>query len=192
VILPILATLSDIADIAVLSEPSTIVTRSYCPCVQRIPASFAAFLKAFSVCSRSHGPHPEAPFAKAKGLEGCSGGRLRRRLRLLDSSFEAPSGHLRTRAGAFETGSQPFSSHLLCSSLISEMGERDVCRHVVVPPYSCRESQDSHSACARPANSNTYAEIKTSDVIALTLIYVVRGRSSQRPDKLAIYTRPSA
>jgi Protein of unknown function (DUF2877) len=25
-----------------------------------------------SVCFTSHGPHPEAPFAKAKGLEGCS------------------------------------------------------------------------------------------------------------------------
>jgi hypothetical protein len=50
-------------------------------------------LSTLSVCFKSHGPHPEAPFAKAEGLEGCSRGRSRRRPRpliVLRGPFGAP------------------------------------------------------------------------------------------------------
>ena len=61
--------------------------------------------------SRVHGPRPEAPFAKAKGLEGCSRRRLRRRPRCLDR----PSRPLRGRASPGFLRQALSQTRLFCS-----------------------------------------------------------------------------
>jgi len=87
-------------------------------------------LASLSVCFESHGFHPEASFAKATDIEGCSSGRHRPR------RSDRPSRPLRGAEGrgrrAFETGSderkgrdpRPFGCAVARRSVAAQMARR--------------------------------------------------------------------
>ena len=62
-------------------------------------------------------PHPEAPFARAKGLEGCSRSRPTAPPEPSGASFEAPSGRLRTRSAVFRPKSSIVNVPILSRDL---------------------------------------------------------------------------